>query len=182
MFNSSRPKIIIKENLFRVALDACACGWRRIKKNIPRRVCRRSIIHFFSVCVWNLACRIIHMKAWRRGKRELTKSSSLSWDWSCPRNFCIYVTPAWALGRQGAVLLSLGQACFLFRFRDISCLITQNLNRVLWTLYCEGWLNILLGLFACLWSVVFCSAGSFVFSCFLRTEKSCSSSAISELS
>lgn len=68
-----------------------------------------------------------------------------------------------ALGRHGKVLQFLVQVFFSFHCIAISCLITWNLNRVSCTLYYEGWINILLDLFAYLWSVMFCSAESLSF-------------------
>lgn len=75
----------------------------KLKKNIPRKAHRKSIICFFSVvCLWNLAYVTIHKTEWGGGKwikQEfcpfLTFSVNLpvNLPWSCHRDFCIYLTP-----------------------------------------------------------------------------------------
>lgn len=175
MCYSSRLKIIKKQYLFRVSLDACTHEWRKIKKNIPRKAHRKSIICFFLLFVseiWH-TLQFTRQKGGGGGGKWIKQEFCpfLTFSVNLPVNLPCLVTMTsvfiWhqikALGRHGKVLQFLVQVFFSFHCIAISCLITWNLNRVSCTLYYEGWINILLDLFAYLWSVMFCSAESLSF-------------------
>lgn len=104
MCYSSRLKIIKKQYLFRVSLDACTHEWRKIKKNIPRKAHRKSIICFFLLFVSEIWHTLQFTRQNGGGGGEVDKTrvlpfpdifsqSSSQSALSCHHDFCIYLTP-----------------------------------------------------------------------------------------